>query len=353
MEQEIRKFLYIDSDQVPLTKIDYGTIKKNIVNPVTGRPYRGIVLEGVFADFSSDNPNNNNRIYDLDSYLRLLQQLRQKVLSPKGVYGEFEHPDRYSIDNSRASHKILDVWFDESRRQVLGYVLLLNNTDAGRAARDIIETGGRLAISARAAGEEITRPDGTKLAVPKLLVTYDLVTHPGFDAAVLEFKELNESEMITQRVADSRRGFKCLIYDDQLSGIGRLYDKFLSINESLSFYDWYATEYCSMRSLVESQKLTPQQKQQDKAEERQLELNEPQAKKKAEDALSVSSDDLDESDDRRRFLFEQVAFAQQNLRNRMKKGYFAYHDNAAGFVDYGMMGAGSGAINQSRFRRRN
>lgn len=343
--EEIRKFLYIESDQVPLNKLEYGTIKKNIINPITGKPYKGIVLEGVFADFGSNNPNNNNRIYDLDSYLRLLQALRQKVLSPKGVYGEFEHPDRYSVDNSKASHKILDVWFDEQTRQVMGYVLLLNNTEAGRAARDIIESGGRLAISARAAGEEKQMPDGTKLAIPKLLVTYDLVTHPGFDSAILEFKELNESEKMYQQIGDSKRGFSCIIYDDQLRSINPLYDKFSRMNESnAAFYDWYSNVYSPMS---ESQKITKQQKQQNKAQQKQLEDNEPMAKEKAQNALKTSSNQLNQNAEKP-LIFRQMALAQQRLKEGLvKKGYFTYHDNAAGFMTYGMnIGANTANISQ-------
>jgi len=264
--QIIDKFLYVESPQIPLVKIDYGTIKKNIINPLTKRPYKGIILEGVFADFN--DVNNNLRYYDIPQYLLLLGEFRKKVHSKKGVYGELEHPQSYAVNFNNVSHKILDVWYDESTKQVKGYVLILNK-GRGLIARDIIESGGCLAISARAAGEEIDQPNGTKLGRVKLLTTYDLVYHPGFDAAVLEFKELNESEKMLQNISSSKKGYFYTIPSKELKKLNESYNKYLNDSSvkscnlpSSCFLEWYQLTRKNM-NLFESQQEIDEEKMQD------------------------------------------------------------------------------------------
>jgi Prohead core protein protease. len=253
------KFMYVESPQIPLIKIEWGTIKHNVINPVTKKPYKGIVLEGIFADFN--NLNNNNRLYDIPQYLILLGELRKKIHSERGVYGELEHPKSYAVDYNNASHKILDVWYDENTKQVKGYVLLLN-TPKGKIAQEIVETGGCLAISARAAGEEIDQPNGTKLGRVKLLTTYDLVYHPGFDSAVMKFKELNESEHAIHHIGSMKNGYSLIIANNEIKSLNESYNEYLkddsvrpivSVGPSKCFFEWYQGRRQFMSSLSESQ----------------------------------------------------------------------------------------------------
>ena len=225
-----KDFLYFDSPQIPLKEIPFGDLQANITDPTTGKPYKGIVLEGVFAQFSNE-PNNNKRIYDVDEYLKLLEVFKQQVMSKKGVYGELEHPDRYSINLNFVSHKIIDVWYVPETMTVMGRVLLLN-TKQGKQAQEIVRSGGQLAISARAAGSEIKQSDGTFRAVTKLLTTYDLVYHPGFSTAVLEFKTLNESQQYIQQAGNNKQGYAYKVYNNQLNKISDIYTSYITLNES-------------------------------------------------------------------------------------------------------------------------
>lgn len=331
-----KKFLYIESNQIPLVKIDYKDAKRHLVDPTTGKSYKGIILEGVFADLSNEEANNNNRFYVIDKYLELLGKLRMQIHSPKGVYGELEHPSSYAVNYNNASHKLIDVWYDENTKKVMGQLILLN-TEKGLKAQEIIKSGGQLSISARAAGEEDDLPNGHKKATVKLLTTYDIVYHPGFNAAVLNFKELNESEKAWQNKSSSKKGFNLVLYENQLDSIDQKYDQYMSLHESVKpddcFFEWLAK--ADMTQINELNEGTSQQK----IDAKVLQINEPSDQQDKEDQLhTAAEDDLKE---KQKQFFKQVAQSQQKIRKRYNRLDTAYHDNAVGFVTNGIAGVGA------------
>ena len=199
MEQ--KDFIYNRTANNPLQPVTNEYIIKTIINPLTNKPYDGIILFGEFISFNV--LNNNNRFYEADNYLEYLKILKQTANSAKGLYGELEHPKDYPINYNNISHKILDFWYEPSQNKVVGYVLLLN-TPKGKIAQEVIMSGGQLGISARGGGSEIDQPDGTKKAIIKLLITFDLVNHPGFSDSIMgfnsktnNFESLNESFFYT------------------------------------------------------------------------------------------------------------------------------------------------------------
>lgn len=199
MEQ--KDFIYNKTANNPLQPVTNEYIIKTIINPLTNKPYEGIILFGEFISFNV--LNNNNRFYEADNYLEYLKILKQTANSAKGLYGELEHPKDYPINYNNISHKILDFWYEPTQNKVVGYVLLLN-TPKGKIAQEVIMSGGQLGISARGGGSEIDQPDGTKKAIIKLLITFDLVNHPGFSDSIMgfnsktnNFESLNESFFYT------------------------------------------------------------------------------------------------------------------------------------------------------------
>lgn len=332
MPTEDRKFMYIESSQIPLKEVPYGDLKANLTDPTTGKPYQGIVLEGPFACLK-ETPNNNKRVYSIPEYLELLEKLKKQIHSSKGVYGELEHPEKYSVNFNNVSHKILDVWWVPEEQMVYGRVLILN-TPKGKIAQEIIKSGGQLAISARAAGEEIQQPDGTLKAITKLLTTYDLVYHPGFSEAVLEFKELNESQKFLQNASSNKKGFGFKIYQNQFNKIPNAYLQYINLNESSEedllnrkskcFLEWFGEK------LNESEN-------QEKEQEQKIEENDvPKQKQKQNKLEKAVQKDLKEEKLhklKQEMFFQEVECAQNKLRkkcfNREDK---AYYDNSAGFV---------------------
>lgn len=282
MATENKKIIYIESPLAPLQEVPFDEVKTKLVNPITGEKYRGVILEGIFADLN-DKANNNNRIYDIPEYLEHLEKLKQQIHSEKGVFGECEHPSRYSVDFNQVSHKLLDVWYDPQAKLVYGRLMLLNN-EKGRNLRQIIESGGCLAISARAAGQSEEMPDGTIKATVQLLVTYDIVYHPGFGNAILKFKELNESycygaynaALMEAYQGSPYEGFSLILYPDSLQNISESYEEYTQTPayQSKGF----------LHSLAEEQ----QSKTEEQKEQEILEDNTPVDKDEQERELSNS-----------------------------------------------------------------
>lgn len=323
-----RDFLYFESPQIPLKEVPFGDLQANITDPTTGKPYKGIVLEGVFAQFSNE-PNNNNRIYDIDEYLRLLEQFKKQVLSSKGVYGELEHPDRYSIDYKLVSHKIIDVWYVPESMTVMGRVLLID-TPNGKIAQEIVKSGGQLAISARAAGSEIKQSDGTFKAVTKLLTTYDLVYHPGFSTAVLNFKTLNESQQFIQNAGQSKTGYGFKIYTNQLGKISKLYESYISLNESDTDLHVRRSK-CFQEYLMDILNEDDSQKTDQKILEKGQAPNEEEKQQKLQKAVDKELDNVQKQKQLNQSLFfQQVDMHQKKLMDK------AYFDDSAGFVSTGI-----------------
>jgi hypothetical protein len=325
-----KKFLYMEAASTPLNplvRVENPRVLANMIDPTTGHPYEGgIVLEGEFA--SMDVLNNNNRIYTEDNYLQFVELLKKQVFSPKGVYGELEHPKGYATDTKNVSHKILDIWYDKALRKVFGIVLVLN-TPNGKIAQEIIKSGGRLGISARGGGKETKNADGSITAALKLLVTFDLVYHPGFTTSDLGFTELNESQKF-----DLHKKRAITIYEDNIDKLDDMYGTYL--NECVDgrmFFEWL-----NDNPLFESSgpKLTPEEK----ADEKKLESGQTNGEAEAQNNLSSAVDkQLNEQqqifESKQQAFYEQMRQSQLGLGRKMKANAAlgkSYYDNSAGFV---------------------
>lgn len=143
------------------------------------------ILEGVFAEL--DKLNRNQRIYPKQEYLKHLAYLRDDIKKGEPLLGELDHPDdRFEVKLKEASHRVIDLWYDEEKNVVMGKIELLN-TPNGKLAQSIVDQGIPLHISSRAAGS--VNPDST-VSIQQIY-TYDLVCKPGFAGAVLH--RVNES----------------------------------------------------------------------------------------------------------------------------------------------------------------
>ncbi len=319
-----RKFLYIEASNNPLKKVDNSVLKEMVLNPITGKPYNGIILEGECA--SMDSLNNNQRIYDEENYIQYISMLRTQIFSAKGVYGELEHPETYGVNFNNVSHKLLDVWYDKEIKKAYIKVMLLN-TPKGKIAQEIVESGGQLAISARAAGEEVDGPNGQKLAKIKLLVTYDLVYHPGFSSATLDVINLNES--INFGITPKNTRFGIMLYEDSIPTLNAMYNEFLNIpgNDSC-FLEWVRNNRYDVKTgnLFESSN----QQSQEEIEQQKLETNETNKEDKIQNQLAnATEEDLSEYQN---YMFQQTKSFEGSIKRRLKDQAKTVYDNSAGFV---------------------
>ncbi|HRT03209.1 MAG TPA: hypothetical protein P5513_04660 [Candidatus Diapherotrites archaeon] len=156
-----------------------------------------VVLEGVFAEFGIEN--RNGRIYEEREYLPHLEYLK-KDMANGSLLGELDHPERFEISLGNVSHRITELWYDQTARQVKGRIEILD-TPKGQIAKSLLSAGVPLSISSRAAGT--VRED--KTVHIDQIYTYDLVAKPGFESAQLQqvnermnlgdfISKLNESE---------------------------------------------------------------------------------------------------------------------------------------------------------------
>jgi len=152
-------------------------------------------LTGVFG--VAGVKNNNNRIYDKQNYGMMVESL-QKVIATEGCLGELEHPSSMNINLNNVSHKIESIEMNEDGT-VTGTIVLLD-TDKGRNAKAIIESGVPLFISSRAAGSI----DESGHVTLTSLKTYDLVGTPGFSQAKLNLSENQTFECLNESM--------CIVY---------------------------------------------------------------------------------------------------------------------------------------------
>lgn len=158
------------------------------------------ILEGIFAEF--DVTNENGRIYREKEYLPHLTYLLEKVKN-RSLFGELDHPlDRFDVVLGNVSHIVESIEYDAKNKIIKGKIKLLD-TVAGKNAKAIIDGGGTLSISSRAAG--LVKENGE--VEIKRIFAYDLVAEPGFKSAKL--RKLNEElNLSTDR-------FLVLEYNDQ------------------------------------------------------------------------------------------------------------------------------------------
>lgn len=323
-----QKFMLFESTQIPLVETTIEALPNkdrvlaNMINPISGKPYEdGILLSGVFADLRQVL-NNNNRIYSIPEYVELVEKLYTQIFSKRGLFGEFEHPEKYNTDGKKVSHKILDIFYDQKTQMVYGTVLVLD-TPNGKIVKEIIKSGGLVCISARAAGSEEKQPDGTFRAITKVLVTYDLVMNPGFSAAELDYigqpKDFAQLYESIQNLGNARKGFSVMLYEAQMEHFNSAYSDYISLNENLSegcFIQWYAKH-----NLLESEDITPEE------EEDFEDMQIPKQKQQEKKLQKVTDAQLKEE-----FLDSSVQ-ALTGYYKKVKSGAGSVYDNSAGFLD--------------------
>ncbi|MFW6130133.1 MAG: S80 family phage morphogenetic serine protease, partial [Atribacterota bacterium] len=145
------------------------------------------VFEGIFGEIGVKN--KNGRIYDESEYIPQIDLLQEKIKSGT-LLGELDHPEKFDVSLSKASHVIESLSYDKDSKKVMGRIRLLNTT-SGKEAQALAEGGVPLHISSRAAG--VVESNGHVRI--KRLFTYDLVADPGFANAQLN--RVNEQYGIT------------------------------------------------------------------------------------------------------------------------------------------------------------
>jgi hypothetical protein len=139
-------------------------------------------LDGIFME--GDVKNNNGRMYPGDILEREANKFAELVEQGRAV-GELDHPDSLTINLDRVSHLVESLTRTPGTSQWAGRLKLMD-TPMGRIARELTESGLKLAISSRGVGS-LTEDDGVNVVGEDYnLITYDLVHSPGAPNAFLD-----------------------------------------------------------------------------------------------------------------------------------------------------------------------
>lgn len=318
-----RDFLLTEKHTNDILKpVNASSLVSTITNPFTGQIYNGILLTGCFAEM--DIVNNNSRFYTEDNYLQFVEDIKERILETNGIFGTLEHPENFATNAKEISHKVVDIWYDKEQKKVYGTILLLN-TPNGLIVKEIYESGSWLSISARGGGKEIDQPNGTKKSVLQMLITFDIVTHPGFSNAsmdkIIDKNKLNDGEFaqLNENFMPSKDFYSIIKYSDN--------------NEIVDTEKLYESDIY----LFETKRLSKEEKAEEKSDEEKLEKNQTSNKNSIQNNLENA-------------VQIQLKQSSEELKKRIGNG--SYYDNAAGFKTQGLNGISNtsqvGLINQSK-----
>lgn len=181
-----------------------------------------VELEGVFAEFGIEN--RNGRIYEEKEYLPHLEYLKKDIANGN-LLGELDHPERFEVALGSVSHRISELWYDQSARQIKGRIEILN-TPKGQIAKSLLEAGVPLSISSRAAGTV----NEDKTVQIQQIYTYDLVAKPGFESAQLTTVNEGAKARIAKQIASLNESYSKATTDN-------ISKEFGIVNENITIVD--------------------------------------------------------------------------------------------------------------------
>lgn len=177
-----------------------------------------IILEGTCAVFNI--VNDNHRIYEKQEYLPHLSYLTEKIKKGQ-LFGELDHPQNFDVSFKNVSHMILELRYDEPSDSVKIKLRVLD-TPSGRIIRAILEAGGTVSISSRAAGQVL---ENKKVKLHRIF-TYDVVAEGGFNQSALS------------QISENLQGGYQMLFEslDSLKSTA-ITNSLVNISESFNFAD--------------------------------------------------------------------------------------------------------------------
>lgn len=116
-----------------------------VESAVTGK---NTFISGIFMQ--SEIRNRNGRVYPLQELAGACKLAENVIKETGGIFGELDHPPTLTVNLANASHVITEMRMQGN--DVIGKAKLLN-TPAGLIARELFESGVKVGVSSRGAGE--------------------------------------------------------------------------------------------------------------------------------------------------------------------------------------------------------
>lgn len=105
-------------------------------------------LNGIFMQ--STVKNRNGRVYPLNEIANAVNSASEKIKETNGIFGELDHPQSLTINLDRISHVITELKMVGN--DAYGRAKILP-TPMGNIAKTLIESGVRVGVSSRGAGQ--------------------------------------------------------------------------------------------------------------------------------------------------------------------------------------------------------
>lgn len=143
---------------------------------------KDLFIEGIFLQ--ADVKNRNGRIYPKPVMEKEVKRYMKESVERGNAFGELGHPQGPTINPDRISHLITDL--RQEGANFIGKAKIMN-TPMGNIARNIMESGGKLAVSSRGLGS--LRKQGDAMVVQEdlyLATAADIVINPSAPDAYVE-----------------------------------------------------------------------------------------------------------------------------------------------------------------------
>lgn len=105
-------------------------------------------ISGIFMQ--AEMRNRNGRVYPITELARACQAADSVIKETGGIFGELDHPPTLVVNLNNASHVITELKMQGNN--AVGKAKLLN-TPAGLIARELFDSGVKVGVSSRGAGE--------------------------------------------------------------------------------------------------------------------------------------------------------------------------------------------------------
>ena len=109
---------------------------------------KDMFINGIFMQ--AEIRNRNQRVYPYNEIKRACDWASGMIKENNGIFGELDHPNNLTIDPKNVSHAILELKMQGN--DAYGRAKILN-TPAGLIAKELFNSGVKVGVSSRGAGE--------------------------------------------------------------------------------------------------------------------------------------------------------------------------------------------------------
>lgn len=160
---------------------------------------KNLWLSGTFMQ--ADLQNRNGRMYPLSEISKAVEEANARITESNGIFGELDHPQSLTINLDRISHVITEMKMVGAN--AVGKAKIIADTPMGGIAKALIESGAKVGVSSRGAGQV-----NESIVTDFAFVTVDLVAQPSAPGAV--------PNSIYESLESSKHGTEVLSLSEQI-----------------------------------------------------------------------------------------------------------------------------------------